>query len=345
MTREVLVAIPDARRLAERVLQAFGAPPEHACVQAAVLVAGEVRGHPSHGLLRLPRLVRRIRSGVLDPAAGGQLTWTHTGQLMVDGQRGFGAVVAERALDAVTDRARETGTAVALVRNSNHIGMLAHYAERVAAQGQVLIATTTSEALVHPWGGTTAMFGTNPLAIGVPTETTPLVLDMATGVVSMGKIHAYAAEGRPLQEGWAVDGQGRPTVVARAATSGAIAPFGGAKGYGLGIALEILVTALTGAALGLEVRGTLDDDQVCNKGDVFIVIETANSSAAAITSYLDAVRSSPRLDPAVPVVVPGDRSAERTASARGDGLLIPAALWAELESLANTNTHGGWVPL
>ncbi|MGQ4597831.1 Ldh family oxidoreductase [Nocardia sp. R6R-6] len=338
---EITVSVQEARTLAIKVLQDHGAPSRGAQLQADLLIEGDLRGHPSHGLLRLPRLVRRIAAGVLDPVTEGRSTWTHSALLEVDGEHGFGAVIAHNALAEITERAASTGVAAAVIKNNNHIGMLAHYAEKVASGGQVLIASTTSEALVHPWGGRRAMVGTNPIAVGVPSAGDPVVFDMATGAVSMGKIHAYAAAGRPLEAGWAVDADGRPTLEAERAKDGAIAPFGGAKGYGLGIALEALVAALTQTALGRDVRGTLDDDHFSTKGDVFIVAQVQRGAPHAVAAYLDDVRNSPSADPRTPVSVPGDRSAARRRRALIDGLSIPDALWAELHTLASAPASKG----
>src|SRR6185312_10108367 len=130
--------------------------------------------------------------------------------------------------------------------------------------------------------------------IGVPATPDPLVLDMATGLVAMGKIYDYANRGEPIPPGWALDEDGNPTTDAAAAKEGAIAPFGGAKGYALGLTLEVLVTALSGAAIGTDVKGTLDSDMVCNKGDLFIAIAPRKNErvAALVSAYLDEIRSS-----------------------------------------------------
>ncbi|MGW4125461.1 Ldh family oxidoreductase [Nocardia sp. NPDC004711] len=335
------ISFDEAFALATRILQDHGASLRSAELQADLLIDADLRGHPSHGLLRLPRLVRRIASGVLDPGTEGRSSWTRSALLEVDGEHGFGAVIAHNALAAITERARSTGVAAAAIKNNNHIGMLAYYAEKVASDGQILIASTTSEALVHPWGGWRAMLGTNPLAIGVPSDGDPLVFDMATGTVSMGKIHAYAAAGRPLEAGWAVDAAGCPTVDAERAKVGAIAPFGGAKGYGLGIALEVLVAALAQTALGRDVRGTLDDDHFSTKGDIFIVAEVPPGAQRAVAAYLDEVRNSPPTDPHTPVSVPGDRGAARRKAALTAGLSLPEALWAELQALASVPSTKG----
>jgi LDH2 family malate/lactate/ureidoglycolate dehydrogenase len=158
---------------------------------------------------------------------------------------------------------------------------------------------------------------------------------MATSLVSMGQIHDHAHRGAPLPKDWALDAAGDPTTDAEAAKHGAIAPFGGPKGYALGLALEVLVTGLTGAAIGTDVRGTLDADQPCNKGDVFIVIEPSASAAAAnLGAYLDAIRACPPARPDAPVVVPGDRARASREQRLARGISLPRPVWSAIAALA-----------
>ena len=253
-----LLAAHQIRQTAERALVNAGVPAPNAAVQVDLWFDAELRGVPSHGLLRLERIVQRIEAGLADPHATGIHTWQGTGYLTVDGQQGLGPTVANAALAQVQDRARHTGIAVAAISNSQHVGMLAWYAERVARDGQAAIVLSTSEALVHPWGGRKALVGTNPIAIGIPTgEADPFVMDTATSVVSMGEIHDRANRGQAIPLGWALDAEGNATTDAEAAKRGAIAPFGEAKGYALGLAFELLVASLSGAALGTDVQGTV----------------------------------------------------------------------------------------
>ncbi|PLZ01387.1 dehydrogenase [Burkholderia sp. WAC0059] len=334
-TPEYRIGWREAMETATRVLERAGAPPAHARIQADLLVEAEARGRSSHGLLRLPRVVERIRNGVADPRTRGAATWRGDALLCVDGERGLGPVVAFAALDQIAERARRTGVAAAAIHHNNHLGMLALYAERIAEQGQVLLAMTTSEALVHPWGGRRAMLGTNPVAIGVPASPVPFVLDMATSLVSMGQIHDHAHRQRPLPPGWALDELGDPTTDAARAKHGAIAPFGGAKGYALGLAFEVMIASLTASALGTQVQGTLDSTLACNKGDVFIVMEPAPGGVGdAISAYLDAIRSCASADPDVPVAVPGDRALRCRARSIDEGMLIAAQVWDRIRSLA-----------
>src|SRR5262249_3041563 len=147
-----VVTVVDAsilKELATKALDRAGVPPVHAAEQADLLMEAELRGIPSHGLLRLDRIIRRIANGVTNPHSRGTHEWRASAFLSVDGGRGLGPVVANAALEALKTRVKETGVAVAAIRNSNHIGMLGWYAERIAAEGFTIIALSTSEALVH----------------------------------------------------------------------------------------------------------------------------------------------------------------------------------------------------
>jgi len=331
----MLVAREQLSEMVERILVRQGVPVEHARTQAKLFIGAEMRGTASHGLLRLRRVVERLKRGRAVPGETGHQEWTAKSFLSVDGRRGLGPVVALAALDAVIPRARETGIAIAAIRNAEHLGAIAFYADYVARQGLTVIALTISEALVHPFGGRKAMIGTNPVAIGVPATPEPLVLDMATSLVSMGKIHDHANRGAPIPEGWALDADGNPTTDAAAAKHGAIAPFGGAKGYALGLAFEVLVASLAESAIGTGVKGTLDSEHPSNKGDLFIVIAPPHAQAARalVTEYLDAVRSSPPADPKRPVLIPGDRAHTARAKSRAEGVTLDDGLWEDLQKL------------
>jgi len=322
-----LVSVGDARARAEAALRHAGATANNATLQADLLIEAELRGVPSHGLLRLERLIKRIHNGVLDPVATGSHEWRGEGLLHVDGRNGLGPVVAEAALSAISERARQLGISAASITSSGHIGMLAYYVEGIAAKGQVALALTTSEALVHPYGGRTAMLGTNPIAIGVPTADGPFVIDLATSLVSMGEIHDRAHRHQPIPEGWALDAEGNPTTDPEKAKNGAIAPFGGAKGYALGLAFELLVSSLAGAALGRDVRGTLDDTALCNKGDLFIVIEGNSGQGQNLSRYLDAIRQTPPEAGFERVLIPNERARALRAERLETGLLVADAVW------------------
>ena len=169
MTDLLRVPVAEHRALSIQVLTALGVPEPAARDQAELLLEGDLRGHASHGLRRLDMLAQRLRSGAVRAAAQPTSTWTTESVLVIDGDGGLGPPVARRAVEELIAKVAGTGVVVAAVRNANHLGMLAPYVESMADAGVIGIALTTSEALVHPWGGTRALVGTNPLAIAVPT--------------------------------------------------------------------------------------------------------------------------------------------------------------------------------
>lgn len=323
------------RKLTEALLEKRRVPAESARLQADLLLEAELRGLPSHGMQRLPLLLSRLDKGLANPATRGNGTWLRGAFLSVDGERGLGPVVVMNAMRIMQSTLKETGLAVAAIRNANHIGMLAYYAEAAASDGLISIVMSTSEALVHPFGGTQAMLGTNPVAIGIPAGGDPFVLDLATSVVSMGKINNHAIRGLPIPPGWAVDRDGRPTTDPHAAKTGAIAPFGDAKGYGLGLAIELLVAALAGSSLAPDVHGTLDDIHPANKGDLVILIDPSAGAGrtAALAAFLDRLRLSRPLDPARPVAIPGDGARARRAGTAQTGIELPQPLFEYLKAL------------
>jgi len=327
--------VGELRALSARLLMQRGAPSDAARLQTDILIEAELRGLPSHGLQRLPRLLLRLERGLADPRTSGTAVWTRPATMTVDGEAGLGPVVMMAAIRQLAQIVPVHGIAVAAIRDANHIGMLAYYAEAAAQMGFASIVMSTSEALVHPFGGTQAMLGTNPIAIGIPTAAEPFILDLATSTVSMGKIHHHALCGEAIPEGWAVDRRGRATTDAEAAKTGAIAPFGGAKGYGLGLAVELLVAALAGSAFAPEVTGTLDDHQAATKGDVVILIDPAagRGEGRLLSAFLQRVRSSRPSEPGQPVAVPGDGARRRRARTLTTGIDLPDEIMERLAAL------------
>ena len=334
------VSVEECTRAALVALEGAGVGAEAARLQTDLLLDAELRGVPSHGFLRLERIIARIGNGVADPRTRGSHSWRGDSFLSVDGQNGLGPVVAKHAADVAGERARRTGIAVAAISNNNHIGMLAWYADAIAQAGLVSIILTTSEALVHPFGGRVALLGTNPIAIGVPTATGPFVIDLATSLVSMGEIHDKAHRGVAIPEGWALDAEGNSTTDPNAAKKGAIAPFGGPKGYALGLAFELLVTALTGAALGRDVTGTLNAENPCNKGDVFILIDPLSGQGTALSAYLETIRQTSPAAGFDQVLIPGERGLALKAQRMAEGIPLADEVWNTMQRLRDAALAG-----
>jgi LDH2 family malate/lactate/ureidoglycolate dehydrogenase len=332
------------RIMAERVsalgvgiLTAAGAPRPAAAVQVEQLVEADLRGRPSHGMQRLPTLAERIRNGVLDPAAVPCVAGARGAAIVIGGGFGFGPVAARAAVAELRRVARAAGVAVAAIQAAGHLGMLAPYLEDLAADGLVGLGFATSEALVHPAGGRTPLVGTNPIAIAVPARPHPFVLDMSTAAISAGEVIARADRRARLPCGRAVDAGGRPTTDPVSALRGAISPFGGPKGYGLGLGIELVVAALTGCALGTRVRGTLDVECRSTKGDVLVAADPAWFGSTVgdeqLGAYLDEVRNSPTAPGVERILIPGDRMRAERERRIELGIPYPRAVWARLLAL------------
>jgi LDH2 family malate/lactate/ureidoglycolate dehydrogenase len=323
------------------VLRGLGANDDEAFIQADVWTEADLRGIHSHGVQRLPVMATRIQKGLLKPNVKAEKIWSTASVLNIDGKDGFGTSICELGLRELVPAVNKNGVGVLTVRNAAHIGMVGYYAERRAQEGLVCIAFTTTEVLVHPFGGAEALVGTNPIAIGIPANPRPFVLDMATSVSAMGKIIAMKHRGEKIPEGWAVDKDGRPTTDPEEAIHGSLSPAGGPKGYGLGIAIAMLGGLLPGTEIGRKVLGTLDTDYRCTVGDLFIILDPkafpgADTLLDGVKGYLDELRAS---RPAVgfkQVMVPGDPEYRLRQERLENGIPHPEEVWHAAEQLRST---------
>jgi len=323
------------------VLCGLGANEEEATIQADVWTEADLRGIHSHGIQRLPVMATRIQKGLLKVNVKPELTWSTDSVLNVDGKDGFGTAISETCLRQLTPAARKHGVAILTVRNAAHIGMVGYYAERRAQEGLICLAFTTTEVLVHPFGGAEALVGTNPIAIGIPSTPGPFLLDMATSVSAMGRIIAFKHRGEKIPEGWAVDKDGNPTTDPEAALHGSLSPAGGPTGYGLGISIAMLAGLLPGTACGREVLGTLDTEFRCTVGDLFIVIDPkafpgGETLAAGVKKYLDELRASRPGTGFKQVSVPGDPESRLREERLVSGIPHPEEVWHAAEQLRST---------
>jgi L-2-hydroxycarboxylate dehydrogenase (NAD+) len=336
----VVVSSEDERAIIVRVLAGLGANERERSIQADVLTEADLRGHHSHGLQRLPVLAARIKNRLIRVDVDPDCVWTADSVLSVDGKDGLGPFVAESAHERAKTVLGERGIVAVAIRNSSHIGMIGYYCERRAREGFICIAMTESEALVHPHGGTKALVGTNPIAIGIPSDGAPFVFDMATSTSAIGKIYASKHRGEPIPLGWAIDAEGNPTTDPDAALKGSLTPAAGPKGYGLGISIGILAGLLPGGEIGRLVLGTLDTESRCTKGDFFLLLNPAAFAgglalASRVAAYLDELRHSPPQKGSESVIVPGDRARKLREERLRSGIPLPKEVWLAAERLKN----------
>ena len=244
-----------------RLLQSAGLSAAEAACLAGNLVLANLRGVDSHGLMRLRTYATRVKCGVVKPGMAPRVVREAPASLAIDGGNGHGMWIGRQVMELCIGRAKETGACFATVNNGNHFGIAASFTEMAAAEGMIGLAMSNAGATMVPTGGRKPILGANPLSIAIPSgKYRPLVLDMATSTVAQGKIILAAKEGKKtIPSDWAVDPEGNPTTDPELALKGAMLPFGGAKGYGLALIIDILVAGLSGALTSAHTRNFWKD--------------------------------------------------------------------------------------
>ena len=250
------------RDFCTRVFEKMDVPADDAAVTADVLVAADLRGVDSHGVARLKRYVDGLRDRVMVARPNIEIVHETSCTALVDGGAGLGQPVGVRGMKLAIGKAQEVGVGFVAVRNSNHYGIAGYYSMMALSEELIGISMTNADALVVPTFSKDAVLGTNPISVAVPAgRERPFVLDMATSVVTRGRLEEYDRQDRPLPLSWATDERGVPTSDATrvlenmlARTGGGILPLGGAreedgghKGYGLAFLVDILCGVLAGA--------------------------------------------------------------------------------------------------
>jgi (2R)-3-sulfolactate dehydrogenase (NADP+) len=321
--------------VAERALRRAGASEPMARITAHALVAAEAQGLGSHGLARVAQYATHLANGRADGEAVAVIARERGGAVLVDARCGLAFPACALAVSEAIRRARELGVAFAGVTNSHHFGVAAWHLQPVAKAGLVGLAFGNSPAAMPPAGGRRARFGTNPIAAIFPRrDALPLAIDLSRSEVARGKVMVAAREGKPIPLGWALDRDGQPTTDAKAALDGSMLAMGGTKGAMLALVVELLVTSLTGAALGFEASSFFVDEGNCPRiGQAFLAIDP--DALAGRDVYFERVETLVHAmleDPGVRL--PGVRRAELARAAAAHGIVISQALADQLRALA-----------
>lgn len=263
------------KKIATSIFERHGVNREDSDIVSEVLVEANLRGHDSHGVVRIPKWIEGINAGAINQHCEPVLVTNFAAVGLLDGDRGLGPVVAKRAIMLAMEKARTYGLGAVSVRNSAHIGMLAWYVEHLAKKGFIGLVTTNTEPGVAPFGSMDKILGTNPIALGCPTNDTPIILDMSTSIVARGKVVLAQRSTQTIPDTWAIDERGNPTTDPNKALKGALLPIAGPKGSGLSIFVDLLSGALSGSEVGKGVAGTLVMSNRSTKGDFFLAIDPA----------------------------------------------------------------------
>lgn len=344
-TQACRVDAADLERFCGQVFVEMGLGETAAAQSAAVLVAADLRGIHSHGVARLQRYVNGLRDGQMLPDASPALVHKKGAAFVIDAGGGMGAPAGIMAMRCVIERAKKMGSAFACVKNSNHFGIAGYYAMMALPENMLGLAMTNTAALGVPTFGRQVMFGTNPLAFAAPADKEgAFVLDMSTTVVSRGKLEVYDKQRKKLPEGWATDKTGRCASDAHGVLEdmfhrhgGGILPlggvgkmFGGHKGYGLAVMVDILCSVLGGAPFGAAISDTATSSASVSHFFGAISIEgfrEAKEFRRDMDRMLTELRSCPVAAGEERVYYAGQQERELETWRRGDGIpLIPQTM-------------------
>lgn len=326
--------------LLTEIFEKCGLVTEHAAIVAENLVMAESRGVRSHGLVQVKNYVGKYEKGLYNATPRIREIKENGGTLIIEGDNGPGAVCGKYAMQRTIEKAKETGIAVTVVRNSTHFGMAEYFAKDAAAENMIGFAfTNVSVPLVAPFGGYTKQLGTNPICIAVPAgEHEPVIFDAATSEAAFNKVIYARAEGKKIPEGWAVDGKGNPTTDPNAVIEeGALVSFGGYKGYGLAFMVNILTGLLSGACLLKEEDGTVRENEN-GVGFNFAAIDISRfmdpeDFKKLVDVFVDRVKNSSRTEENIPILVPGEPEHAKYLDALEHGIEIFPGVQAELEEV------------
>lgn len=338
----IVVAAEPLRAHARAVLSALGAPHEHAASVADSLVASNLAGHDSHGIVLLPLYARFVRAGRIRPAARPELALDRGAVATLDGRHGFGQVAGRAAAGLAVERAREHGVACVLGRNAGHLGRLGEYTAAVARAGLAAILLCNLQGgaqRLAPFGGRDRRLSNNPVSLAAPGGADPLVVDIALSVAAAGRVRLAKARGERVPAGWLLDSEGRPsTDPGDLDADGLLVPLGGLdaahKGYGLIVLVDVLAGLLSGGGVCRPDAG--------DSANAFLLVaidpgplaapERYRSGLETLASYLKSARRLPGVDE---ILLPGEPEA-RTARRRArEGIPLEPATWRALAGLGS----------
>lgn len=335
------------RKFSIDIFEGVGVPYTEAEIVSDHLVDASLAGLDSHGVLRIPQYVNAIQvERKIVPGAKLEIVRDTTSGLLINGNFGFGQVIAHQAMELAIQKARETATSAVSVYNCFHTGRLGSYTAMAADEGLIGMMMVNAGGCgqwVAPFGGIAKRIGTNPISIGVPTGTgDPIVVDFATSTAPEGKIRALHNKGAEVPEGLIIDHQGQPatnTADFYGPPAGALLPLGGAlgyKGFGLGLIVDIMAGGISG--IGCCRPGVPQEPD--SDGVFMIAIDIGQFTPLEefyprVTQLIEHVKSSPPVPGFSEVLVPGEPESRQKKHRTEHGIAIDNTTWSQIQEIAD----------
>lgn len=316
-----------------KILTELDVDPEHAEIVAEVTLDADLKGFTSHGIGRFPQYIKGLNSGTINPKGEIDIESETVSTALINGNHLFGHMVAYKGMELAIKKARETGIGMVGIHDSNHFGVAGYYSDMAIMEDMIGIVTANTEPAVAPIGGKEPILGTNPIAIGIPSNKHYVSVDMATSASARGKLLEAIRRGEKIPENVALDADGRPTIDPEEALKGSILPFGAHKGYALAFMIEIMAGPLVKAAFGKGVTGTANPEVMCTKGDLMIAIDPSKMVDLEffknqVDEFIAEVKSTEN------VFIPGDMEVRNVKRHWDEGIEIDDKLYQQFEDIA-----------
>jgi len=328
-----------ACELCAKIFVGAGVSPEHAAVIADCLIAADLRGHGSHGISRMMVYCERLDSKLVNTAPKLTFIRETDSAMVMDADNAPGPIAGIAAMDKVIEKAKKHGMASCAVCNANHYGIAAYYGMRALEHDMIGISFASASSAMAAWGGKNPFFGTNPVCFTAPALTRqPFVLDMATSIVARGKVLLADIEGKDIPEGWALDPDGNPTVKTKPALAGTLFPFGGYKGYGVAMMVDILCALLSGSMFGPHIGNVYNNPDKQNLGQFFCAIDIG--AFAPVTDFktrmdqmIDEIKSGEKAPGVDEIFYPGEIESNNEKVNREYGFEVGPGVMRDLADL------------
>lgn len=333
------ISYEEERRLTRALLVACGMSEEDADIAGDVVTHSDFTGVYSHGMSRLTLYLRLFGSGAYNPRPNVKVLKDEGSVIHLDCDNALGVVTVNRAFDMLLPKARERGIAICVGRQSSNIGCASYYGWRAARNDVICLVCCNTYLSMAPYGGADRLLGTNPIVVGVPTNSEfPIVMDISTSGVAFGKIQAYKREGKELPAGWANDFNGRPTTDPAEAYT--VLPIAAHKGYGLAVMVDVVSSVLSGASFGTGI-GAPEKLEPENTGFCMIMIDPAkfmpiDEFKARADEYVRVMKNSRPAEGVSEIFLSGEIEFKKFRANKENGLEVSSALAAELCELAGT---------
>ncbi|WP_300385067.1 Ldh family oxidoreductase [Clostridium sp.] len=344
--KTIKVSTKQLKKIVYKTFISLGLSEEDSMIAADVLNEADKRGVDTHGINRLGAYVNGIKFGKIDTKAKLTKVSDSIATILFDANNSLGLVAATKAMEECIKRAKETGICIVGVKGSSHLGITGYYPSMAAKENMIGISISNSSNIMVPYGSKTSILGNSPWSIAFPggnKHKDPVLLDMACSEVAFGKIVAAKGTGEEIPLNWGVDEEGIPTNdVNKIFNGSSLLPFGGAKGYGIAVMWEMLITMLTGSGFGDVIGQGKKNSSPENIGHIMIAIDInkmrpIEKVKTDIDNYIDHIKTAKPAKGFIEVRLPGERIARVEQIREKDGIDFNIKLAEEILELLKKN--------